>query len=115
MPPSSRGADLDERPNLRGSGSHDSPSKLSNKTSKLVSSAIVEKLKPMAARVKTLTFDNGKEFARHAYIDEKLESTAYFARPFAGWERGSNENLNGLLRQYVPKKRVMSTVIDEEI
>jgi len=81
----------------------------------LVSSAIVEKLKPMAARVKTLTFDNGKEFARYAYIDEKLQSTAYFARPFAGWERSSNENLNGLLRQYVPKKRVMSTVIDEEI
>ena len=74
MPPSSRGADLDERPNLRGSGSHDSPSKLSNKTSKLVSSAIVEKLKPMAARVKTLTFDNGKEFARHAHIDERLKA-----------------------------------------
>jgi transposase, IS30 family len=89
--------------------------KVSNKTSELVSSAIVDKLQPLAARVKTLTFDNGKEFARHAYIDEKLQSTAYFARPFASWERGSNENLNGLLRQYVPKKRTMSTVTDEEI
>jgi IS30 family transposase len=89
--------------------------KVSNKTSELVSSAIVDKLQPLAARVKTLTFDNGKEFARHAYIDEKLQSTAYFARPFASWERGSNENLNGLLRQYVPKKRAMSTVTDEEI
>jgi IS30 family transposase len=89
--------------------------KVTNKTSELVSSAIVDKLKPMAVRVKTLTFDNGKEFAGHAYIDEQLQSTAYFARPFASWERGSNENFNGLLRQYIPKKRSMSTVSDEEI
>jgi IS30 family transposase len=89
--------------------------KVTNKTSAAVSSAIVGKLQPLAARVKTLTFDNGKEFAGHAYIDEKLQSTAYFARPFASWERGSNENLNGLLRQYIPKKRSMSTVSDEEI
>ena len=89
--------------------------KVEKKTSELVSSAIVDKLQPMAARVKTLTFDNGKEFAGHAHIDQQLQSTAYFARPFASWERGSNENLNGLLRQYVPKKRAMSTVTDEEI
>ena len=62
------------------------------------------------------TFDNGKEFAAHAHIDERPQSIAYFASPFASWERGrSNENLNGLLRQYVPKKRAMSTVSDEEI
>jgi IS30 family transposase len=89
--------------------------KIEKKTSELVSSAIVDKLQPLAARVKTLTFDNGKEFAGHAHIDQQLQSTAYFARPFASWERGSNENLNGLLRQYVPKKRAMSTVSDEEI
>jgi len=45
-------------------------------TSALVSAAIVDKLQPLAARVKTLTFDNGKEFAGHAYIDEQLQSTA---------------------------------------
>ena len=89
--------------------------KVEKKTSELVSSAIVDKLQPLAARVKTLTFDNGKEFAGHAQIDQQLQSTAYFARPFASWERGSNENLNGLLRQYVPKKRAMSTVTDEGI
>ena len=50
--------------------------KVANKTSDLVSSAIVSNLKPLAARVKTLTFDNGKEFAAHAYIDEQLQSTA---------------------------------------
>ncbi len=89
--------------------------KVTNKTSDLVSSAIVSNLKPLCERVKTLTFDNGKEFAGHAFIDEQLQSTAYFARPFASWERGSNENLNGLLRQYIPKKRSMTTVTDEEI
>jgi IS30 family transposase len=66
-------------------------------------------------RVKRLTFDNGKEFTGHAYIDQQLQSMAYFARPFTSWERGSNENLNGLLRQYVSKKRAMSTVSDAEI
>jgi IS30 family transposase len=75
----------------------------------------VDKLKPLAARSKTLTFDNGNEFAGHGQINEQLQSTAYFASPFASWERGSNENLNGLLRQYIPKKRSMSTVTDEKI
>ncbi len=89
--------------------------KVSNKTSAAISSAIVGKLQPLAARVKTLTPDNGKGFSRHTYIDEKLQSTAYFDRPFASWQGGINEDLNGLLRQYVPKKRAMSTVTDEEI
>ncbi len=87
--------------------------KVTNKTSALVSSAIMDKLQSLA--VQTLTFDNGKEFAVHAYIDEQLQSNTNFARPFVSWERGSNENFNGLLRQYVPKKRAMSTVTDEEI
>ena len=68
--------------------------KVEKKTSELVSSAIVDNLQPMAARIKTLTFENGNEFAEHAYINQQLQSTAYFARPFASWERGSNENLN---------------------
>ena len=89
--------------------------KVQNKTAKLVSKAIVKLLEPYKARVKTLTYDNGKEFARHAWIDKKLSSTGYFARPYCSWQRGSNENFNGLLRQYVPKKRAMATVTDEEI
>ena len=89
--------------------------KVSNKTSDLVGSAIIEALKPFEARVKTLTYDNGKEFSRHAEIDKALGSTGYFARPFASWERGSNENFNGLLQQYVPKKRNMANITDEEI
>ena len=78
--------------------------KVSNKNSELIGSAIVDKLQPLVARVKTLPFDNGKEFAGHAYVNQQLQSTSYFARVFASWERGNNENRNGLLRQYVPKK-----------
>ena len=89
--------------------------KVENKTADLVSAAIVNRLKPFGAKVKTLTFDNGKEFCGHGKIDEALGSTSYFARPFASWERGSNENFNGLLRQYVPKKRSMESITDEEI
>lgn len=62
-----------------------------------------------------MTFDNGKEFAEHQRIDKELQSTTYFADPFASWQRGSNENFNGLLRQYIPKKRPLSTVTQEEI
>ena len=89
--------------------------KVVNKASDLVRSVIVSNLKPFSIRVKTLTYDNGKEFAAHELIDQQRSSTAYFARPFASWERGSNENLNGLLRQYIPKKRAMSTVSNEEV
>ncbi len=89
--------------------------KVAHKTSYLVSRAIVEELQPFANRVKTLTYDNDKEFAAHIQIDQALNSTGYFARPFASWERGSNENFNGLLRQYVPKKRFINTVGEDEI
>jgi IS30 family transposase len=85
------------------------------KNIRLVSSAIVKKLKLMAVRVKTLTFDFAEEFAGQAYVDEQHQSTNYFARPFASWERRSNENFNGLLRQYIPKKISMFTVTDEDI
>ena len=89
--------------------------KVTNKTSELVGNAIIEELKPLSCLVKTLTFDNGKEFADHQRIDCELQSTTYFADPFASWQRGSNENFNGLLRQYIPKKRPLSTVTGEEI
>ncbi len=64
--------------------------KVPNKTSELVSSALVSNLKPFAIRVKTLSDDNGKEFAGHSLIEQELKGTAYFARPFASWEGGSN-------------------------
>ena len=89
--------------------------KVSNKTSDLVSQAIITQLNPVTPLVKTLTFDNGKEFAEHSRIDAALNSTTDFADPFASWQRGSNENFNGLLRQYIPKKRPLSTVTNKEL
>ena len=89
--------------------------KVSNKTSDLVSQAIITQLNAVTPLVKTLTFDNGKEFAEHRRIDTALQSTTYFADPFASWQRGSNENFNGLLRQYIPKKRPLSTVTNQEL
>ena len=66
--------------------------KVANKTVDLVSQAIIKAHTPFEARVKTLTYDNGKEFCGHALIDEALKSTGYFARLFASWERGTNKN-----------------------
>lgn len=53
---------------------------------------------------KTLTVDNGKEFASHEKIEKKTKTIIYFANPYHSWERGLNEHTNGLLRQYLPKK-----------
>jgi IS30 family transposase len=90
-------------------------SSVTRKTSELVSQSIIRSLALLAARIRTVTYDNGKEFADHAVVDEALKSTAYFADPFASWQRGSNENFNGLLRQYIPKKRPLSTVTADEL
>jgi IS30 family transposase len=65
--------------------------------------------------VKTLTFDNCKEFAEHARMDETLSSATCFANSFCSWQRGSNENFNDLLSQYMPKKKPLSTLIDKEL
>jgi IS30 family transposase len=89
--------------------------KVEKKTADLVSTAIIKRLMPISERVQTLTFDNGKEFANHASIDKALGSTTYFADPYSSWQRGSNENLNGLIRQYIPKSRPLSTVTDNEL
>lgn len=89
--------------------------KVPNKTADLVGRAIENKLKPLRSRVKTLTVDNGKEFADHQAFDQTLGMQTYFADPYCSWQRGSNENFNGLLRQYIPKKRRLETVTDEEL
>ncbi len=60
--------------------------------------------------LKTLTVDNGKEFANHSQIAEQTGVEVYFAHSYASWERGTNENTNGLTRQYLPKKRRLDDV-----
>ncbi len=90
-------------------------SKVTNKSAELVSQAIEDKLKPLAVRVKSLTVDNGKEFAYHQKVDRALGIKTYFADPYCSWQRGSNENYNGLLRQYIPKERRLETVTEDEL
>ena len=80
-----------------------------------VSQAIIEQLKHFAKMAHTLTTDNGKEFAQHERIAAKLKLSYYFAHPHSAWERGANENLNGLLRQFFPKHRKLEEVTDEQI
>ncbi len=60
-------------------------------------------MKAHKSKVKTITFDNYHEFADHRLIAKGLKADIYFARPYASWERGINENTNGLIRQYLPK------------
>ena len=89
--------------------------KVERKTAAQVRSAIIRLLRPHARKVLTLTADNGKEFAEHKDIAESLEADFYFAHPYASWERGTNENMNGLIRQYFPKDRDLRTVTEQEI
>jgi len=89
--------------------------KVEQKTADQVATAIVRLLKPHADRVHTLTSDNGKEFARHKNIAKALNADFYFAHPYAAWERGTNENMNGLIRQYFPKACDLRTVTDDDI
>lgn len=70
--------------------------------------AIQKVLSPLRAQVHTLTYDNGPEFSYHQAINRGLGSKSYFAHPYHSWERGANENMNGLLRQYFPKGRSMA-------
>ncbi|MFA0814092.1 IS30 family transposase, partial [Microbulbifer epialgicus] len=74
-----------------------------DKSKKTVSRAIKQMLKPYQAICKTITFDNGGEFAGHQSIARKLGCKIYFAKPYHSWERGLNENTNGLLRRFFPK------------
>lgn len=62
-----------------------------------------------------ITFDNGKEFAEHESIVAGLQAAVYFAHPYHSWERGLNENNNGLLRQYFPKEMELTDLSDEQV
>ena len=63
----------------------------------------------------TITYDNGRELADHEGMASDLDACIYFAHPYASWERGLNENTNGLIRQYFPKDRDLTTVTEREI
>ncbi|KXS32040.1 MAG: integrase [Candidatus Gallionella acididurans] len=89
--------------------------KVERKTAQAVSQAMIVLLKPHRKKVHTITSDNGKEFAGHEEIANKLKADFYFAHPYSSWERGTNENTNGLIRQYFPKNRDFTTITQQEI
>jgi IS30 family transposase len=72
-------------------------------------------LAPLAARVHTITVDNGKEFCEHELIAIGLQARIYFAHPYSSWERGLNENTNGLVRQYFAKKYEFAQISDQDL
>ncbi|GGX48692.1 IS30 family transposase [Saccharospirillum salsuginis] len=89
--------------------------KLPGKRADALADAAIENLASYRDKVKTITLDNGLEFAEHEAIAAGLKADIYFAHPYASWERGINENTNGLIRQYFPKGTDFNKVTDEEI
>ena len=85
------------------------------RTAEAVCRAVVGTLAPISRLVLTLTSDNGKEFAEHEIIALACKADFYFAKPYASWQRGSNENGNGLVRYYLPKGTDFATVTDERL
>lgn len=84
--------------------------KLASKQAGALSGVATKALRRSGLPVKTITFDNGLEFAQHERIAQPFGAATYFAHPYHSWERGLNENTNGLIRQYIPKSCPVSIV-----
>jgi IS30 family transposase len=85
--------------------------KVNSKSAREIHTATVKILRPIKAILSTITNDNGKEFASHKKTEKRLGAKVYFTHPFSSYERGTNENTNGLLRQYFPKNKTDFTKI----
>lgn len=90
--------------------------KIPRKTAENTRVAICNKFKhlPLKARLSN-TADNGCEFTEHEKITEEIDMTFFFANPYHSWERGTNENGNGLIRRFFPKKTDFDLVTNEQI
>jgi IS30 family transposase len=86
-----------------------------NKKATSIADITISLLRPYKKHVRTITADNGLEFAEHKLISHKLKTDFYFAHPYHSWERGLNENTNGLIRQYFPKKEPILNVSSEKL
>lgn len=89
--------------------------KIEKRTAQQVEKATLHLLTDWKEHLHTITADNGKEFANHQAISQQLQVAFYFATPYHSWERGANENLNGLIRQYIPKQTDFTTLTEEYI
>ena len=88
---------------------------VNGKTADEVAKAVISLLRPLVLYALTITVDNGKEFARYKKIAKELCVNLYFAHPYHAWERGTNENTNGLIRQYFPKNMDFSTITEDDV
>ncbi len=89
--------------------------KVDSKQAKVVTEATVTLLTPYLDQTHTITADNGKEFAGHESVSEQLETTVYFAHPYASWACGLNENTHGLIRQYFVKGSCFESITPEAV
>lgn len=90
--------------------------RLDDKTAKATADAVTHLFRRIPRRCRhTLTLDNGKEFARFGDIERKTGLSVYFADPYSAWQRGTNENTNGLLRRYFPKGSDFSKISDKDL
>ncbi len=89
--------------------------KIKNKTTAAVIQGINQHRLPLVDFVHTVTLDNGKEFSQHKLLTDLLGADVFFAKPYHSWERGLNENTNGLVRQYFPKKIPFDKTTNEEL
>jgi len=89
--------------------------KLSSRNAMELADKLTAAMKTLKRKITTITFDNGKEFAEHKTISKKLNADVYFAHPYSSWERGTNENTNGLIRQYFPKGTDFNAVTEQDI
>jgi len=89
--------------------------KLNSKNAEELAEKVVEILAPQAHWIHTITSDNGKEFAEHKKIAENINIDFYFAKPYHSWERGANENTNGLIRQYLSKSSSFEMITNKNI
>lgn len=89
--------------------------KLTGKQAGPLAKETTKTLMPFKSLVHTITGDNGKEFAKHESIAKQLNLNFYFAHPYHSWERGANENTNGLIRQYVPKRTDFENVTQKQL
>jgi len=88
---------------------------VASKEAEVVKDAILKALSPLKELVHTITFDNGLEFWKHSEVASQLGCQTFFAKPYCSWQRGLNENHNGLLRQFFPKKMPLDTVTQNEL
>jgi len=90
-------------------------SKTTSKTAQATTTSVVTVLKPFANNIHSITYDNGNEFSLHEKINNELQCKSYFCKPYHSWEKGTVENINGLIKRFFPKETNFDNVSEEDI